>query len=154
MSEPHILIIGDHRDIRGTLAAYLREHGMRASEVSDAAAGRITLATNTIDLIALDSMMSSEDGLSLCRHVGETHDASVILSAAVIDQADRIVGLEIGVDDDVAKPFNPCELLARRKNGLRRAKSLPRKSEVAVKRYTFDRWILDTGYRAARSDRS
>jgi two-component system, OmpR family, response regulator len=144
MSEPHILIIDDHRDIGRTLAAYLREHDMRASEASDAAAGRVSLATNLIDLLVLDIMMSDEDRLSLCRHVRETHDTSVILSIAAIDQADRIVGLAIGADDYVAKPFNPCELLARMKNGLQRAKSRPRKSEVAAKRYAFDRWILDT----------
>jgi two-component system, OmpR family, response regulator len=143
MSDPHILIIDDHGDIRRTLAAYLRENGMRASEVSDAA-GRVSLATNPIDLLVLDVMMFDEDGLSMCRHVRETHDASVILSTAAIDQADRIVGLAIGADDYVAKLFNPCELLTRMKNGLQRAKSRPRKSEVAVKRYAFDRWILDT----------
>ena len=147
MSEPHILVVDDHRDIREPLAAYLRKHGMRVSQAADAAAARASLAKQAIDLIVLDIMMPGEDGLSLCRHVRETHDIPVILLTAMTDETDRIVGLEIGADDYVAKPFNPRELLARVKNVLRRANSLPRKREAAARRYAFDHWILDTGRR-------
>jgi two-component system OmpR family response regulator len=147
MSEPHILVVDDHRDIREPLAAYLRKHGMRVSQAADAAAARASLAKQAIDLIVLDIMMPGEDGLSLCRHVREAHDIPVILLTAMTDETDRIVGLEIGADDYVAKPFNPRELLARVKNVLRRANSLPRKREVAAKRYVFDHWTLDTGRR-------
>jgi two-component system, OmpR family, response regulator len=144
MSEPHILAVDDHHDIREPLAAYLRKHAMPVSQATDAAAARASLAKNTIDLIVLDIMMPGEDGLSLCRHMRETHDTSVVLVTATADQVDRIVGLEIGADDYVAKPFNSRELLARVKNVPRCARSLPSEREVTAKRYAFDRWILDT----------
>ena len=147
MSEPHILVVDDHRDIREPLAAYLRKHGMRVSQAADAAAARASLAKQAIDLIVLDIMMPGEDGLSLCRYVREAHDIPVILLTAMADETDRIVGLEVGADDYVVKPFNPRELLARVKNVLRRTNSLPRKREAAAKRYAFDRWMFDTGRR-------
>jgi two-component system, OmpR family, response regulator len=89
-------------------------------------------------------MMPGEDGLSLCRHVREAYDTPVILLTAMTDDTDRIVGLEIGADDYVTKPSNPRELLARVKNVLRQANCLPRKREVAARRYAFDRWFVDT----------
>jgi two-component system, OmpR family, response regulator len=147
MNEPHILVVDDHRDVREPLAAYLRKHGMRVSQAADANAARDSLAKQAIDLIVLDIMMPGEDGLSLCRHVREAHDTPVILLTAMADETDRIVGLEVGADDYVVKPFNPRELLARVKNVLRRANSLPNRREVTVKRYAFDQWILDTGRR-------
>jgi two-component system, OmpR family, response regulator len=148
MSEPHILVVDDHRDIREPLAAYLRKHGMRVSQAADAAAARHSLAKHAIDLIVLDIMMPGEDGLSLCRHVRETHDMPVILLTAMADETDRIVGLEVGADDYVVKPFNPRELLARVKNVLRRANTLPKQRDAtAAKRFAFDRWTLDTGRR-------
>jgi two-component system, OmpR family, response regulator len=151
-SEPHILVVDDHRDIREPLAAYLRKHSLRVSLVADAAAARATLAKYAIDLIVLDIMMPGEDGLSLCRHIHEAHHIPVILLTAMTDDTDRIVGLEIGADDYVTKPFNPRELLARVKNILRRGNSLPKKREVAASRYGFDRWILDTGRRELTGD--
>jgi two-component system, OmpR family, response regulator len=151
-SEPHVLVVDDHRDIREPLAAYLRKHGMRVSLAADAATARATLAKHAIDLIVLDIMMPGEDGLSLCRHIREAHDTPVVLLTAMTDETDRIVGLEIGADDYVAKPFNPRELLARVKNVLRRANTLPKKREAAVRRYAFDRWILDTGRRELSGD--
>jgi two-component system, OmpR family, response regulator len=147
MTELHILVVDDHRDIREPLAAYLRKHGICVSQAADAKAARASLAKNAIDLIVLDIMMPGEDGLSLCRHIREVYDTPVILLTAKTDQTDRIVGLEIGADDYVAKPFNPRELLARVRNVLRRANSRPRKREAAAKRYAFDQWILDTGRR-------
>jgi two-component system OmpR family response regulator len=152
LSEPHILVVDDHRDIREPLAAFLLKHGLRVSLAADAAAARTTLARHAIDLIVLDIMMPGEDGLSLCRHVREAHDTPVILLTAMTDDTDRIVGLEIGADDYVTKPFNPRELLARVKNVLRRANSLPKKQEAAPRRYAFDRWTLDTGRRELTGD--
>jgi len=148
MSEPHILVVDDHRDIRELLVAYLRKRGMRISQAANAIMARDTLARNDIDLIILDIMMPGEDGLSLCRYVREAHDTPVILLTAMADDTDRIVGLEVGADDYMVKPFNPRELLARVKNVLRRTNMMPNKSrEPPPKRYCFDRWILDTGRR-------
>ncbi|WP_025038654.1 response regulator [Bradyrhizobium sp. DOA9] len=153
MSEPHILVVDDHRDIRESLASYLRKHGMRVSQAAIAAAARDQLEKNAIDLIVLDIRMPGEDGLSLCRHIREAHDTPIIVLSALADDTDRIVGLEVGADDYVTKPFNPRELLARVKNVLRRANTLPKKQrQTGTKRYVFDRWILDIGRRELIGD--
>lgn len=144
MDAAHLLVVDDHRDIRDPLAAYLRRHDLRVSVAADAAAARAILGTSAIDLVVLDVMMPGEDGLSLCRHIREVHDTPVILLTAMAEQTDRIVGLEIGADDYVTKPFDPRELLARIKNLLRRAAALPRaRAEPGVRRLAFDRWVLD-----------
>lgn len=123
--EAHILVVDDHRDIRELLGRYLAKHGLRATLAEDAAAARRILDRQRIDLVVLDIMMPGEDGLSLCRSLREGGDTPVILLTAMDEDADRIVGLEIGADDYVTKPFNPRELLARIKAVLRRFHALP-----------------------------
>ncbi|UOM35322.1 response regulator [Acuticoccus sp. I52.16.1] len=118
--EPHILVVDDARDIREPLAAYLKKHGHRVSLAADAAAARTAIGNGSIDLVVLDVMMPGEDGLSLCRWLTSTGGPPVILLTAMADDADRIVGLELGADDYVVKPFNPRELLARVRAILRR----------------------------------
>lgn len=146
--EFHILVVDDHRDIRDPLASYLKKHGMRVTVAADAAAARVVLGQAAIDLVILDVMMPGEDGLSLCRHIREVHNAPVILLTAMADQTDRVVGLEIGADDYVVKPFDPRELLARIKNLLRRVSALPRsREEVAAASLAFDRWVLNVDRR-------
>ena len=148
MDQAHVLVVDDHRDIRDPLAAYLRRHALRVSVAADAAAARVILARHAIHLIVLDVMMPGEDGFSLCRHVREVYDTPVILLTAMAEQTDRIIGLEIGADDYVVKPFDPRELLARIKNLLHRANALPKGRDHAVtRRLAFDRWILDTDRR-------
>lgn len=145
---PHILVVDDHRDIRETLARYLQKNGLRVSAADGGAAMRKSLKTGAIDLVVLDVMMPGEDGLSLCRHLRETTDIPVILLTARGEETDRIVGLEIGADDYVSKPFSPRELLARIHAVLRRARSLPRpRDAVAGRRLRFDRWTLDADRR-------
>jgi two-component system OmpR family response regulator len=144
---PHILVVDDHRDIRDLLARFLVKHGLRASVAENAAAARKTLQAADIDLVVLDIMMPGEDGLSLTRSIRETMEIPVILLTAMGEETDRIVGLEVGADDYVAKPFNPRELLARIKAVLRRAHTLPRPREKGQGRLGFDRWILDLGRR-------
>ncbi|HEU5019553.1 MAG TPA: response regulator [Pseudolabrys sp.] len=144
MGDPHVLVIDDHRDIREPLAVYLKKHALRVSVAADAAAARHALANHAIDLIVLDVMMPGEDGISLCRHVRETYDTPVILLTALGEDTDRIVGLEVGADDYVVKPFNPRELLARIKNVIRRAQAFPPdRDSTATTRLAFDRWIFD-----------
>ena len=118
--EPHLLVVDDARDIREPLATYLRKHGHRVSLAADAAAARQAIADGAIDLVILDIMMPGEDGLSLCRWLTTRGGPPVILLTAMADDADRIVGLEVGADDYVVKPFNPRELLARIRAVLRR----------------------------------
>ena len=144
----HILIVDDQRDIREPLGRYLLKHGLRVSAAADATQARDLLRRSAVDLVVLDIMMPGEDGLSLCRHLRETSGVPVILLTAMADEADRIVGLEIGADDYVVKPFNPRELLARIKAVLRRAASLPRaKDGIATRRLAFDRWTFDVDRR-------
>jgi len=151
---PHILVVDDHPDIREPLAKYLKQHGLRVSDADGAAAAREILRTDAIDLVVLDIMMPGEDGLSLCRHLRETTSIPVILLTALAEETDRIVGLEMGADDYLTKPFNPRELLARIKAVLRRVRSLPpqRQAERAAI-IGFDRWQFDTGRRELIDDK-
>ena len=145
---PHILVVDDHREIRDLLAKYLAKHGFRVTVAEDGVAMKRVLKTSAIDLVVLDIMMPGEDGLSLCRHLRESGALPVILLTAMAEETDRVVGLEIGADDYLVKPFNPRELVARIKAVLRRAHSLPpRSAPRAAATLRFDRWTLDVGRR-------
>src|SRR6186713_2941157 len=113
MSEepPHILLVDDERDIREPLAQYLSRNGLRVSKAENAAAARQILGAFAIDLVLLDIMMPGEDGLQLTGYIRATNPVPVILLTAKSEETDRIVGLEIGADDYVTKPFSPRELL-------------------------------------------
>ena len=125
--EAHILLVDDERDIREPLAAYLARNGYRVSKAENAAAARTLLNAKDIDLVLLDIMMPGEDGLSLTGFIRATVNVPVILLTAKAEETDRIVGLEIGADDYVTKPFSPRELLARIKAVMRRAGDGPTK---------------------------
>ncbi len=141
---PHILVVDDHADIREPLAKYLETHGLRATAADGAGSARRILKDSAIDLVVLDVMMPGEDGLSLCRHLRETTALPIILLTAMTEETDRIVGLEMGADDYVSKPFNPRELLARIKAVLRRTHSLPPETEaLSGERIEFSPWVLD-----------
>jgi two-component system OmpR family response regulator len=146
---PHILVVDDHREIRELLAKYLGKNGLRVSVANGGAEMRQVLRTNAVDLVVLDIMMPGEDGLTLCRQLRQAGDMPIVLLTAVAEETDRIVGLELGADDYVTKPFNPRELLARIRAILRRAASAPKVGEeTETKRYRFDRWTLDVARRA------
>ncbi len=145
---PHILIVDDHRDIRDLIAKYLIKHEFRATTAESGPAMRRILQSAAIDLVVLDIMMPQEDGLSLCRFLRETTQIPVILLTAMGEETDRVVGLEIGADDYVTKPFNPRELLARIKAVLRRTHSLPPShGEPLSKQIGFESWRLDVDQR-------
>ena len=145
---PHILVVDDSADIREPLVRYLAKKGMRAAAASGGPEMRRLLKANAFDLVVLDIMMPGEDGLSLCRMLRQTSDIPVILLTAMIDETDRVVGLEIGADDYVTKPFSPRELLARIRAVLRRSKTLPvNRNIVTATRFRFDHWQLDAGRR-------
>jgi two-component system, OmpR family, response regulator len=152
-STPHIAVVDDHRDIRDLVGKYLMQHGYRISVAENAVALRRLLERNALDLVVLDIMMPGEDGLSLCRHLRSTTDLPVILLTAMAEETDRIVGLEVGADDYLTKPFNPRELLARIKAVLRRVQSLPpQKGRLATKVVRFDRWTFDVNRRELVGD--
>lgn len=145
---PHILVVDDHRDIRDLLAKYLTKHGYRVSIADGGQAMKKVIAASAIDLVVLDLMMPGEDGLVLCRDLRATADLPVIMLTAMAEETDRVIGLEMGADDYLTKPFNPRELLARIKAVLRRTNSLPKeRSRLDSERLCFDRWVLDTGQR-------
>ena len=144
---PHILVVDDHRDIRETLARYLEKNGLRVSVADGGEAMRRVMKSAAVDLVVLDIMMPGDDGLTLCRHLRETSRTPVILLTAMAEDTDRIIGLEVGADDYLTKPFNPRELLARIKAVLRRTNAAPpgeRDAAPPTRRLAFDRWIFDT----------
>ncbi|MEZ2218656.1 response regulator [Rhizobium sp. RCC_161_2] len=146
---PHVLVVDDHKEIRDLLAKYLAKNGLRVSTANGGAEMRQQLRTATIDLVVLDIMMPGEDGLSLCRSLRQTSMVPIVLLTAVSDETDRIIGLELGADDYVTKPFNPRELLARIRALLRRANATaPVTSDPEHKRYRFGNWTLDVSQRS------
>ena len=145
---PHILVVDDHRDIRDALARYLEKNGMRVTTAADARAMDAAMKTGNFDLLVLDVMMPGEDGLSVCRRLRADGALPILLLTALGEEMDRVVGLEMGAADYLAKPFSPRELLARVKAVLRR--SQPGRIEggaIAGHRIAFDRWVLDTDRR-------
>ncbi len=143
-AQDHILIVDDDAEIRSLLGDYLRKNGYKASVAADGKAMWSALARGKVDLVVLDLMLPGEDGLSLCRRLRTDSDTPVIMLTARGEETDRIVGLEMGADDYLAKPFSPRELLARIKNVLRRFRSLPRSLRADDARtIAFAGWRLD-----------
>jgi two-component system OmpR family response regulator len=144
----HILIVDDDAETRSLLQAYLQKQGYRATTAADGRGLRKALETGRPDLIVLDLMLPGEDGLALCRDLRTRSNLPVIMLTARGEETDRIVGLEMGADDYLAKPANPRELLARIKSVLRRARSLPDNLEPeAVNIFRFAGWALDAATR-------
>jgi two-component system OmpR family response regulator len=137
-----LLLVDDEATLREPLAAYLTRQGFSVREAESAAAARSALLSETPDLVLLDVMMPGEDGLSLCRHLVESKAIPTILLTAKGEPTDRIVGLEIGADDYVVKPFEPRELVARIRSVLRRASKTPTPPEDDAL-YQFEGWRLD-----------
>lgn len=117
---PHILVVDDHREIRDLVSRALLKDGFRATAVGDGKAMRRALADAHIDLILLDLMLPGEDGLSLCRALRAESDIPIIMLTAKGDEIDRVVGLELGADDYLPKPFSMAELQVRIEAILRR----------------------------------
>lgn len=143
----HILVVDDHADIRDLLKRFLEQHGYRVSCARDGREMKRLLEHSSIELIVLDLMLPGEDGLSLCRDLRTRSQLPVIMLTAMGEDMDRIIGLEMGADDYLAKPFNPRELLARIKAVLRRAHPNHSEPEPATRNYRFAQWQLDTARR-------
>jgi len=141
-----VLVVDDEAALREPLSDYLVRQGFAAQQAASAAEARARLAAEAYDIVLLDIMMPGEDGLSLCRHLVEARQLPVIFLTARGESTDRIVGLEIGADDYVVKPFDPRELVARIRSVLRRAARAPGVAESAAAdqfHYTFEGWRLD-----------
>ena len=144
----HLLIVDDDKEIRNLLTDYLEQADYRVSAVGDGKAMRRVLEANRIDLVILDLMLPGEDGLTLCRELRGKTNLPVLMLTARGDEVDRIIGLEMGADDYLAKPFNPRELLARIKSVVRRAQALPPNMESdKVHTLRFAGWTLDVATR-------
>ncbi|WP_117193741.1 response regulator [Rhizobium terrae] len=144
-TSPHIAVVDDHHDIRDLVGQYLTRHGYRVSLAESGQMLRDLLGREAIDLIVLDIMMPGEDGISICRHLRASISTPIIFLTAMSEDTDRIVGLEIGADDYLVKPFNPRELLARVRAVLRRGQGASTRDSDAIKGNTvrFNQWTLD-----------
>jgi two-component system OmpR family response regulator len=146
---PNILIVDDHAEIRDALKHYLERNGMKAIAVDGAKAMDRVMIERSFDLVILDVMMPGEDGLSICRRLRAKSKIPLMMLTALSEETDRIVGLELGADDYIVKPFNPREVLARIKAILRRAEpvALTLGGAHGGKRLKFANWVLDTDRR-------
>lgn len=139
----HLLIVDDDAEIRELLQAYLQRNGYQVSTVADGNGLWRAMEHDRIDLIVLDIMLPGDDGLTLCRQLRAGSDIPVIMLTALGEDTERIIGLEMGADDYLAKPFNPRELLARIRGVLRRAGGETTDSD----KVRFATWILDRNAR-------
>jgi two-component system OmpR family response regulator len=140
----HLLVVDDDADIRTLLAEQLEGAGFTVSTAGDATAMRQSLKSAPVDLVVLDLNLPREDGLALCRDIRSRSSLPVIMLTARSSPVDRIVGLEMGADDYVTKPFEPRELIARIRNVLRRAGGMPVLADPgAVGRVRFGDWTFD-----------
>ncbi len=137
-----ILLVDDEASLREPLADYLVRQGFIVIQAASAALARSRIREEAPDLVLLDIMMPGEDGLSLCRHIAETRAIPVILLTAKGEATDRIVGLEIGADDYVVKPFDPRELVARMRSVLRRS-ARNGSAALPTETFEFEGWQLD-----------
>ena len=144
----HILVVDDHSEIRDLLKRFLEQHGLRVSCARDGKEMKRLLEEREFDLLVLDLMMPGEDGLTLCRELRVKSNLPIIMLTAMGEETDRIIGLEMGADDYLAKPFNPRELLARIKAVMRRTQADNQPAaETLTRDLRFDRWLLDINRR-------
>ena len=140
----HILILDDDPEICNLLRQYLEKNSLRATTVNNGKALWKMLDEKHIDLIVLDLMLPGEDGLELCRNLRARLNIPILILSALGEETDRIIGLEMGADDYLTKPFNPRELLARIKVILRRSRTLPGRNETeTLSQLLFVNWTLD-----------
>jgi DNA-binding response OmpR family regulator len=135
-----VLIVEDDRQVRETVAEYLGGHGYEVIEAADGAAMRQALKAGVPELVLLDVRLPGEDGLALAGWLRERHDVAIIMVTAAGEVIDRVVGLEVGADDYIGKPFDLRELLARVKSVLRRASGA---KPTASRRIAFGSCLLD-----------
>ncbi len=152
-TQHHILVVDDHKDIRDLLGQFLRKHDLKVTTARDGYEMRECLTNDPVDLVVLDLMLPGEGGLSLCRELRTRSQTPVIMLTALGEEADRVVGLEMGADDYVTKPFSPRELLARIKAVLRRstAQGDAPPSATGGRILAFAGWTLDLVRRELRS---
>ena len=148
---PQILVVDDDGDLRAGIADYLSQHGYEVAQAGDALAMEQVLAAGPIDLVVLDLMLPGEDGLSICRRLADGGGPAIIMLSAMGEEIDRILGLELGADDYLAKPCSPRELLARVRAVLRRREDARTPGPPKGKAYHFLGFTLDGVRRQLRA---
>ncbi|QAB01014.1 MULTISPECIES: response regulator [Agrobacterium tumefaciens complex] len=142
-TQARILIVEDDEAIASMLVDLVTAHGFQAASAANGKEMDNTLSRHGFDLILLDGMLPGEDGFSICRRLRATGKTPILMLTALREDIDRILGLELGADDYVTKPFNSRELLARIKNILRRAADRQQEPEAELEPMTFSGWIID-----------
>ena len=142
-ASPHILLVDDDRDIRDLLVHFLQKHGLRVTGVRDGREARRAWPAGAYHLVILDLMLPGEGGLELARWLRGISDVPIVMLTAMGEDTDRIIGLELGADDYLPKPFNPRELLARIRAVLRRTEARGPRAGAAAKPIRFAGWTLD-----------
>lgn len=145
---PHILVVDDDREIRELLARFLEKHRMRITAVRDAREARRAWTNGHYQMVVLDLMLPGESGLDFARWLRTQSDVPVVMLTAMGEETDRIIGLELGADDYVPKPFNPRELLARIRAVLRRVGDpADRRNDNSSRNLQFAGWTLEPARR-------
>jgi two-component system, OmpR family, response regulator len=144
---PHIMVVDDDREIRDLLARFLEKHRLRVTAVRDAREARRAWTNGHYQLVVLDLMLPGEPGLDFARWLRAQSDVPMVMLTAMGEETDRIIGLELGADDYVPKPFNPRELLARIRAVLRRTGDPEERAPDHAKSYHFSGWVLETARR-------
>ena len=145
---PHVLAVDDDPIIRGVITDYLKQNELRVTAVADGRSMQAVLADEVVDLIVLDLKLRGEDGMTLARRLRDESEIPIIMLTGRAEEADRIMGLELGADDYLTKPFSPRELLARIRTVLRRRRSEVRQGRPeGIRAYRFDGWELNLNTR-------
>lgn len=150
---PHVLAVDDDPSIRDLLADYLRDNELRVTAVATGAELTAVLARETVDLVILDVRLHGEDGMQIARRLREDSAIPILMLTGRAEEADRVMGLELGADDYLTKPFSTRELLARVRALLRRAKAQATVADemAKVRAYRFGHWELNIGLRKLRN---
>lgn len=143
MDQKRVLVVDDDLDIRELLQEYLSKAGYDVTTAQHGKEMKAKLAVRYPDLILLDVMLPGDDGFTLCKYVRQDSKVPIIMLTAVSDETDQIIGLELGADDYIAKPFSPRQLLARIRALLRRTQQLQESTPSKSKCIRFSHWRLD-----------
>ena len=145
---PHVLAVDDDPVIRELIADYLGQNDLRVTTVADGAGMREVIAEQVVDLIVLDLRLKAEDGMALARKLRDESAIPIIMLTGRAEEADRVMGLELGADDYLTKPFSPRELLARIRTVLRRRRAEVRQGRPdGIRAYRFEGWELNLNTR-------
>ena len=147
----HVLVVDDDTELREQITAYLADHGFQAHAAADAKAMDQALSAAPIDLVVLDLMLPGEDGLSICRRLSAGGGPAIIMVSAMGEEIDRVLGLELGADDYLAKPCSPRELLARVRAVFRRLEEARGGAPKRGKGYQFQGFVVDVLRRQLRA---